>query len=139
VATAQISPLEAGSIQDFAIDGLLPNTNYSVGVRATDECLNEGPLVSLSLLTPRPEPGTVDACFVATAAYGSLLANEVVALRSFRDRFLRTHATGELLVEGYYTFGPAFAKLIAHSPLLRRTARAALAPAVEGAKKLVTR
>jgi hypothetical protein len=135
---AQLVPLDAGSIQNLTIDGLLPNTNYSVGVRAADECLNIGPVVSLSVLTPRPEPGAVDACFVATAAYGSLLANEVVALRSFRDRFLRTHATGELLVESYYTFGPAFAKLIAHSPLLRRTARAALAPAVEGAKKLVT-
>ncbi len=134
---AQVAPLEAGAIQDLTIDGLLPNTNYSVGIRATDECLNVGPVVSLSVLTPRPKPDTVDACFVATAAYGSLMANEVVALRTFRDRFLRTHATGELLVESYYTFGPAFAKLIAHSPLLRRTARAALAPAVEGAKKLV--
>lgn len=139
LAGVQIAPLEAGSIQDFAIEGLLPNTNYSVGVRATDECVNEGPVVSTSVLTPRPEPGTVDACFVATAAYGSLLANEVVALRNFRDRFLRTHATGELLVESYYTFGPAVAKLIAHSPLLRRTARAALAPAVEGAKNLIAR
>lgn len=139
LATVQIAPLDAGSIQDFSIAGLLPNTNYSVGVRATDECLNEGPVVSLSVLTPRPEAGTVDACFVATAAYGSLMANEVVALRGFRDRFLRTHATGELLVESYYTFGPALAKLVAHSPLLRRTARAALAPTVERAKNLVTR
>jgi hypothetical protein len=139
LASTQIAPLEAGTIQDFAIDGLLPNTNYSVGIRATDECLNEGPVVSLSVLTPRPEPGEVDACFVATAAYGSLMANEVTALRGFRDRFLRTHVTGELLVESYYTFGPAFAKLIKSSPLLRRSARAALAPAVEGAKKLIAR
>jgi len=134
VAAVQIVPEAAGTVQDLFISGLLPNTNYSVGLRATDECLNLGAIASLSVLTPRPEAGTVDACFVATAAYGSLLANEVVALRSFRDRFLRTHATGEILVESYYTFGPALAKLIVGSPLLRRTARAALAPAVDMVK-----
>lgn len=137
LASAQILPAEAGELQEATVTGLLPNTNYSIGVRAIDECLNQGPVASLSELTPRPEPGTVDACFVATAAYGSLMANEVVALRSFRDRFLRSHATGEILVESYYTFGPALAKLMQGSPLLRRTARAALAPAVERATALV--
>ena len=139
LAGVQITAMEAGTMQEVLVEGLLPNTNYSIGIRATDECLNVGPIVSLGVLTPRPEPGTVDACFIATAAYGSLMANEVVALRNFRDRFLRTHATGELLVESYYTFGPAFAKLIKTSPLLRRTARAALAPAVSGATNLVPR
>lgn len=138
LASIQVVPLPAGALQEFTVEGLLPNTNYSIGVRATDECLNHGPVVSISTLTPRPEAGTVDACFVATAAYGSLMANEVVALRSFRDRFLRSHATGEILVESYYTFGPAVAKLIVGSPLLRRTARAALAPVVERVSALVT-
>jgi hypothetical protein len=138
VASSQITPLEAGSVQELTVDGLLPNTNYYFGIRAADECFNYGPIVSTTALTPPPESGSVDACFVATAAYGSLMANEVVALRSFRDRYLRTHATGEIAVESYYTFGPALAKLIQSSTLLRRTARAALAPAVESAARLMS-
>ncbi len=136
IAAVQIEPQVAGSVHEVIIDGLLPNTNYSVGIRASDECLNTSSIATLSALTPRPEAGTVDACFVATAAYGSLMANEVVALRAFRDTYLRTHATGEILVESYYTFGPALAKLMVGSPLLRETARAALEPAIASVKTL---
>ena len=136
LAAVQIEPAPAGTVHDILVEGLLPNTNYSIGVRATDECLNTGSVAAFSALTPKPEAGRVDACFVATAAYGSLMANEVVSLRAFRDRYLRTHATGELLVESYYTFGPAFAKLMVGSPLLRRTARAALAPVIASAKSI---
>lgn len=132
----QLIPRIAGTVEEIFVDGLLPNTNYSIGIRATDECLNEGQVVSAQVVTPKPIPGGVDACFVATAAYGSLMANEVVALRSFRDRYLRSHPVGELFVESYYTVGPAFAKLIEGSPLLRRTARAALAPLVNRATGL---
>ncbi len=131
-----LPPRVAGTVEEIVVDGLLPNTNYSVGIRATDECLNEGEVVSVQIVTPKPIPGGVDACFVATAAYGSLLANEVVALRSFRDRYLRSHPVGELFVESYYTVGPAFAKLIEGSPLLRRAARAALSPLVKSATGL---
>tara|TARA_R110002096_G_scaffold143328_1_gene299090 strand:- start:48928 stop:50517 length:1590 start_codon:yes stop_codon:yes gene_type:complete len=137
LAAIQIEPAPAGTVHDILLEGLLPNTNYSVGVRATDECLNEGAIAAIAALTPKPEAGTVDACFIATAAYGSLMANEVVSLRGFRDTYLRSHATGEILVESYYTFGPALAKLMVGSPLLRRTARAALEPAIETAQSLV--
>ena len=57
----------------------------------------------------RERSGSVDACFVATAAYGSLLANDVEMLRHVRDTMLRTNVLGELGVETYYTFGPALA------------------------------
>jgi hypothetical protein len=120
----------AGEAQDLVLDELLPRTNYSIGIRAYDECSNVGPLRVFEVTTPRPEPGAVDACFVATAAYGTFLANEVTALRSFRDMALRTHVPGELAVEGYYTFGPLLARAIAPSETLRRAARAALAPAI---------
>ena len=70
----------------------------------------------------------MDACFIATAAYGSKLAGEVSALRAFRDAALRSNLPGEIAVEGYYTFGPLLARTIAPSETLRRAARAALAP-----------
>jgi hypothetical protein len=136
-AAVQIVPLEPGTVHAFTITDLLPNTNYYIGVRAFDECLNKGPVEVLHVLTPQPETGEVDACFVATAAYGSLLANDVQVLRRFRDVALRSHVTGELLVEAYYTFGPLFAKLIEPSETLRRAARGALGPAVGAARSVV--
>jgi hypothetical protein len=51
-------------------------------------------------------------------------------LRRFRDMALETNALGELGVETYYTFGPAFAGMIGESDLLRASARDVLAPIV---------
>jgi hypothetical protein len=136
-APTQLVPGEPGAVHQFTISDLLPQTNYYIGVRAFDECLNKGPIEVLHVLTPEPEPGEVDACFIATAAYGSLLANDVSALRRFRDVALRSHVTGELLVEGYYTFGPLLAKLIEPSDTMRRVARVALAPVVDAARRVV--
>jgi hypothetical protein len=80
--------------------------------------------------------GTVDACFVATAAYGTAMANDVELLRHFRDAMLQTTVLGELAVETYYTFGPAVAGGVGESELLRATARDALAPIVQRVRQL---
>lgn len=131
VLKPRLVPEEPGELQTFTIEELRPRLDYSIGIRAYDECGNYGGLAVLQVITPERASGTVDACFVATAAYGSLMEADVATLRRFRDRFLRTHVTGELLVEGYYTFGPALARLIGPSNTLRRAARAGLAPLVE--------
>jgi hypothetical protein len=136
VASFQAKVVGAGEEQELVVDELLPRTSYSIGVRAYDECSNVGPVKVFNITTPRPRAGEVDACFVATAAYGSLLAGEVSALRLFRDVMLRSHVPGELAVEGYYTFGPLLARVIAPSETLRRAARAALAPAVAEVRSL---
>jgi hypothetical protein len=80
--------------------------------------------------------GEVDACFVATAAYGSKLAADVGSLRHFRDTFLRQSVLGELAIETYYTFGPALAGAIGESDLLRATARGVLVPIVTWVRTL---
>jgi hypothetical protein len=136
---ASITPDEAGAPQELTIGDLLPETNYYVGIRAYDECMNLGPLTIVHIQTPAREGGEVDACFIATAAYGSMLAPEVGMLRGFRDDVLRSTVTGELLTEGYYTFGPALAQLIAPSDTARRAARAGLLPLVDAVKKVVAR
>jgi hypothetical protein len=138
-AAVQIPVDEPGSVHEFTVSGLLPLTSYQIGVRAFDECYNLGPVAVFEVATPRPEGGEVDACFVATAAYGSILANEVVALRGFRDRALRSNLVGELVVEAYYTFGPLAARAIAPSETLRRAARDALRPAVALARRTADR
>jgi hypothetical protein len=113
------------------LDKLLPSTTYSIGIRAIDNCRNPGPVAVAKIETLDRAVGEVDACFIATAAYGSSMANDVESLRSFRDRVLRSTALGELAVETYYTLGPAFASVIGESELLRSTARGMIKPVVD--------
>jgi len=128
--TVAVRPAGAGAAQTFELDGLLPNTTYSVGIRGRDGCFQMGGLATTKFKTAQAQGGEVDACFIATAAYGSLMANDVTVLRQARDRYLSSNVVGELAVEAYYTFGPAFAAAIAPSELLRETARDALKPLV---------
>jgi hypothetical protein len=131
-----VEPQGPGARQEIAIDDLLPRTHYYIGLRAFDDCQTYGPLTVLEVDTPERPVGEVDACFIATAAYGSLLANDVEMLRHVRDSYLRRNVLGELLVEAYYTFGPALAGLIGESEDLRGIARDLLHPVVDFVRDL---
>ncbi len=133
--TATITPGAAGELQTFEIDGLLFETDYQVAVRAYDDCRNYGPISVLSFRTAERAAGEVDACFIATAAYGSAMANDVEMLRRFRDGVLQRSVLGELAVEAYYTFGPAVSGLVGESDLLRATARSFLGPVVDRVRR----
>lgn len=63
------------------------------------------------------------ACFIATAAYGSPDAPEVLGLRRFRDRHLLPNPLGAAFVRMYYRVSPPFARLIARKPRLRAAVR----------------
>ena len=134
--TTKVTPVAPGAMQSVDVAGLLPITDYWIGIRAFNSCNDEGPLAIVHVTTTDRESGTVDACFVATAAYGSIMANDVELLRHFRDTWLQTNVVGELGVEAYYTFGPALAGIVGESDLLRATARDLLAPIVRAIRAL---
>jgi len=135
--STMLVPVLAGQSQRLELVDLLPETEYWVGIRAFDNCGNPGELAVTSFTTAQRETVAVDWCFVATAAYGSVMANDVVMLRRFRDGLLARTVLGELAIESYYTFGPAVAGAIAESELLRHTAREMLAPIVAWVRRLV--
>ncbi|MGQ9920633.1 MAG: CFI-box-CTERM domain-containing protein [Desulfobacca sp.] len=85
--------------------------------------------------SPRPQPGPPAGdrkkrCFIATAAYGSPGAPQVILLQQFREQALRGRPWGERGLRLYYRFSPAVAALLDHHPPLRPLARGILSPLI---------
>ena len=62
-------------------------------------------------------------CFVATAAYGSPLATEVITLSNFRDDVLLRSTIGHFFIDAYYTLSPPLAHVISKTCFLRFVTR----------------
>jgi hypothetical protein len=111
-------------------------TEYELEITAIDLCQGQSDPVATVLKTTAIDFTTVPPCFVATAAYGSPLANEIWALRRFRDRYLMTNPAGRAFVDAYYSVGPHLADIIAEQPWMRTTTRILLTPLVALARYL---
>ena len=89
-------------------------------------------------ITPAPSPpdggGGGGGCFIATASYGSNMADEVMILREFRDRYLLTNSTGRKFVKCYYRYSPPVARYIERNDAFRTAARISLLPVVYSIK-----
>ncbi len=73
---------------------------------------------------------TKDACFIATAAYGSFAHPHVTMLRTFRDRYLMHNVVGRKFVRVYYKYSPSIADTIDKHPFLRPVVRTLLLPII---------
>jgi hypothetical protein len=62
-------------------------------------------------------------CFIATAAYGTIDAEQIDILRDFRDEVLLQNKAGAAFVSFYYKVSPPIAKLISQNEVLRTIVR----------------
>ncbi|MCL6518545.1 MAG: hypothetical protein K6T99_01815 [Armatimonadetes bacterium] len=77
-------------------------------------------------------------CFIATAAYGTPMAKEVVILRKFRDDYLLTNSPGRTIIAAYYKISPPIARFIANHENARTIVRKLLKPFVQACKLAVS-
>jgi hypothetical protein len=69
-------------------------------------------------------------CFIATAAYGTPMAEEINTLRRFRDEDMEPNPLGRHLVTLYYDVSPPVARVIARSESMRAIVRLNLKPII---------
>jgi hypothetical protein len=114
---------DGSGVGDFTseIDGVNPQTSYYVRSYAllSDDTVIYGNERRFE---------TNDACFIATAAFGSEHSMEVRLLRQFRDVFLAPHNWGRHLIGWYYHYSPHLAATIEANVSLRLAAALCLLP-----------
>jgi general secretion pathway protein G len=123
--------LLAGTVTSFSDTGLTPGTTYNY--RIVDRC-NAGDTPGCSEVSAITQTagggGGGSGCFIATAAFGTPLAGEVVALKRFRDAVLMKSGPGRAFVAFYYRHSPPLAGFISRHGVLRFLTRMALYPVV---------
>ena len=77
-------------------------------------------------------------CFIATAAYGTPMAQDVRYLRAFRDEYLQTSEAGRWFVRQYYKYSPPFADYLRQDDNLRAVVRGALSPLIGLSRAIVS-
>jgi hypothetical protein len=85
---------------------------------------------------PTDKPANKRFCFIATAAYGSPLAPEVVLLQNFRDAYLTRSALGEKFIRAYCRLSPPLARHISRDRAARHLTRLLLIPIISLVKKV---
>ena len=84
--------------------------------------------------TTSVKTGNGGGCLIATATYGSEMANEVQQLRELRDNQLLQTESGTAFMETfndiYYSFSPIIADYERESPLFKEAVKLAITPMI---------
>ncbi len=120
----QLQLLATSSLDKFTPSTEIPNDTYGYGKLTLIEEETE------SGLTSEEGGGSGGGCFIATAAFGTPLAEEVITLKKFRDRYLLTNPFGRAFTKIYYKLSPSLADFIRNKPLIKAVARIYLKPLI---------
>jgi YVTN family beta-propeller protein len=113
-------------ITSYTDGGLSNDSNYYYKVSAFNYA-GESDFSNIAYsITGNSESG----CFIATAAYGSLMEPHVKILRDFRNRFLSTNKIGKSFLALYYRYSPPIADFITQHDSIRFMVRWSLLPFV---------
>jgi hypothetical protein len=87
---------------------------------------------TLKYKNEHPAEGIIakEGCFIATAAFGTPMAQEINTLRRFRDSRMEPNLIGRYLITSYYNISPPFARVIARSKNMRAFVRMNLKPII---------
>jgi hypothetical protein len=121
------APGPPDTTNDVSVDGLVPDTEYAAGVVAHGRC-GDSPVSYARFHTPRLKYVQLRGCFIATAAFGSPLAEEVDGLRRARDHAVAASSLARAAADLYYGAGPAAARALEGTSVGRAVVRRALAP-----------
>ena len=121
----------------FATLSLSPGV-YTGFITVSDPgALNSPQTIQVTLTVTGEATATTDTgssggggCFIATATYGTPLAQEIEALREVRDTYLLNNAAGAAFVDAYYTFSPPLADFVARHPAAAAATRILLTPII---------
>lgn len=127
---ALMVPVDQPPGSTVAVDfgGLAPETHYWIGVRAVDVCNRAGPAGVAQITTTKVSFTQLSGCFIATAAWGSAVENQVHAMRQVRDRLHPASALFAVVTDLYYRSGPAAADALRLSDSARVLVRRLLGP-----------
>jgi len=98
-------------------------------------CVDDKNKLSLPQPTPQTSSG---GCFIATAAWGTPLADQVISLQLYRDTQLMKNEYGRRFVSLYYRVSPPIADMIRGNELLRAITRSLLKPVVVAVRYMST-
>lgn len=80
--------------------------------------------------------GGSGGCFIATFAYESYDAKEVLFLRYYRDNVLGKSKIGMFFIKVYYLLSPSFVKVFVHFPAMRKVIKMTIDKIINKIKKV---
>ena len=104
------------SIGDF-VQNPDSTATYTFTAKSDGEAVGKSATVTIEAPSP---------CFIATAAYGTSLHEDIDVLRDFRDEYLMTNPVGRAFVKTYYTTSPPIADALREHEGLRVAVREGL-------------
>ena len=121
------NPIYYYVFMEYRPSGLL-RSQCAVGVASANYTMTE--------LNGEKDAKIVDfRCFIATAAYGTPLHEDLAIFRRFRDQTLRSNKLGQQLVHLYYRFSPAIAAVISRHESIRNLVRGGLSLLADGLRR----